>query len=205
MTRLTDFFGGNGIVRKSEALTSGTSWTVPANLAQGVVVLTMIGGGGAGSSSQVVGGQGGAVLSECIVDVTPGASISYSVGAGGDTFGSGNSGGRGIGSPTTFGSKTVPGGSSFVAAENTATRFMVGAYGRQANANNAGLRGIGAGKYGCYAPNINLASAGGYAGGGLFINADVYGTGGLGLVATSPENVFSRPGVIYLEWVENIA
>ena len=193
MTRLTDFFGGNGTVRKVEVLTTGTSWTVPADLADGLVSVTMIGGGMAGAIGPK-GGQGGSVLTECMVALTPGASITYSVGAGGDTFGSGASAGGGSGSPTTFGSLTVQGGST---SGTLAT--AVGSSGRQ---NTYGNREIGAGKYGCYAPIANDSVN--KAGGGIMINGAVYGTGGVGIASNTVEPYFSRPGVIYLLWTENV-
>ena len=193
MTRLTDFFGGNGTVRKVEVLTTGTSWTVPADLADGLVSVTMIGGGMAGAIGPK-GGQGGSVLTECMVALTPGASITYSVGAGGDTFGSGASGGGGSGSPTTFGSLTVQGGglSSAVTAVGSSGRLNSSPTGRE----------IGAGKYGCYAPIAN--DSGNKAGGGIMINGAVYGTGGVGIASNTVEPYFSRPGVIYLLWTENV-
>lgn len=66
-----------------ESLTSGSSWTVPAGVTQ--VVVTTIGGGGGGwnllTDTYPSGGNGEMRVST--VSTTPGASIAYSIGAGG--------------------------------------------------------------------------------------------------------------------------
>ena len=97
-------------------LTSGTSWTVPAGVTY--VNVTLFGGGQAGGSPANAGGtdygqrgivgNGGQVVSS-IVSTTPGASITYAIGAGGtgSTAAIGASGGN-----TTFtGATTAAGGS----------------------------------------------------------------------------------------------
>ena len=69
--------------RRVETLTSGTSWTVPTGVEY--VNATLVGGGGGGGSisDQVpMDGVGGQVI-ETYVATTPGASITYAIGAGG--------------------------------------------------------------------------------------------------------------------------
>ena len=69
MTRLTDFFGGNGTTKKVQVLTSGTSWTAPADLLDGLVSVTMIAAGQARYLTGAIGGQGGSVITEALVPV----------------------------------------------------------------------------------------------------------------------------------------
>ena len=85
-------------------LTSGSgSWTVPAGVTT-IQVLVIGGGGGGGSDVGCGGGAGGVVYSNGYA-VTPGATISYSIGSGGAAGGVGNNGGN-----TTFGTITAYGG-----------------------------------------------------------------------------------------------
>jgi hypothetical protein len=97
-------------VRFVDTLTSGSSWSVPTGVTN--VNVTCVGAGGAGgglSSStytQVPDGLGGQILSR-LLSVTPGGTVSYSIGAGGT--GSGGSNG-GAGGTTSFGSVSASGG-----------------------------------------------------------------------------------------------
>lgn len=99
-----------GKTRYVVELTSGSSWTVPAGVTY--VNATLIGGGGAGggaqggtnSSQAGLGGQ----ITETNVSTTPGASISYGIGAGG-TGNSAANGGNG-GDTTFTGATTASGG-----------------------------------------------------------------------------------------------
>jgi len=68
-------------------LTSGSSWTVPSNVTS--ITVTLIGGGGGAqngfaSAYGAPGGGGQKVVST--LSTTPGASISYSIGAGGNGY-----------------------------------------------------------------------------------------------------------------------
>lgn len=97
--------------RYLQTLTSGTSWTVPAGVTY--VNATLVGGGGgSGKTDSIVGatrGNGGSIISSK-VDTTPGASISYTIGAGGSA-GTNNYGDAGTGGTTTFtGATSAPGG-----------------------------------------------------------------------------------------------
>jgi hypothetical protein len=89
-------------------LTSGTSWTVPSGVTYVNVTLRGGGGGGAGGFTTGIGrdGNGGQVVTSTLA-TTPGASITYAIGAGGTgSTGAGNTGGT-----TTFtGATSATGG-----------------------------------------------------------------------------------------------
>ena len=115
-------------------LTSGTTWTVPATVE--MIDFLLIGGGCGGtgcstaatlnSTAQENGGSGGAVLFKRNYSVTPGASITYSIGSGGagganpaptaSTTNYGGSGGN-----TTFDGIVAPGGGSIYGTQTTFT------------------------------------------------------------------------------------
>jgi hypothetical protein len=96
--------------RYVETLTSGTSWTVPADVYY--VNATLVGAGGQGGSWSNVGGNpghGGQIITTTVT-TTPGASIAYTIGVGGS-----NTSGHGAygqaGTSTTFtGATTALGG-----------------------------------------------------------------------------------------------
>jgi hypothetical protein len=95
-------------------LTSGTSYTVPAGVTY--LNVTLVGGGGGGggtnSGSAQVGmtGTGGSVVSSTL-SATPGASISYAIGAGGIGGQNGGANRGSDGGTTTFtGATSAPGG-----------------------------------------------------------------------------------------------
>jgi len=98
-------------------LTSGTSWTVPSGVTN---INATLFGGGAGASGSGTGfnsnsygqvgkpGVGGQVITSN-VSTTPGASISYAIGAGG-TAGAGDGNGGAGGNTTFTGATTAAGG-----------------------------------------------------------------------------------------------
>lgn len=97
-----------GKTRYALTLTSGTSWTVPVGVTY--INATLVGGGGAGGTGFESGsatcsanrGTGGQVITTSL-STTPGASITYAIGAGGGnttmtgatTANAGNGGGGG--------------------------------------------------------------------------------------------------------------
>ena len=99
-----------GKIFKRESFTSGTSWTVPSGVTN--INVTLVGGGGGGAlgssdSGRGERGQGGQIVNSTLT-VTPGSSISYSIGTGGA---GGTSAGGGNGGSTTFtGATTALGG-----------------------------------------------------------------------------------------------
>jgi hypothetical protein len=137
--------------RKALTLTSGVSWTVPAGVT--FVNVTLRGGGGGGAAAQVSvphiapNGQGGEIVSSTLT-TTPGASISYAIGAGG-TAGASQGGDGGTGGTTTFtgatsavgglgaggnsNNYTAKAGTAYLSANNGATS--------QGNGNIAGAAG----------------------------------------------------------------
>lgn len=120
--------------RYVETLTSGTSWTVPTGVEY--VNATLVGGGGSGASNNATApsapGYGGQIITTTVT-TTPGASIAYTIGAGGAGAsypGSGNAGGN-----TTFtGATTALGGNG--GSTNTGTAPNAGI-----SANNGSIGG----------------------------------------------------------------
>lgn len=141
-------------------LTSGTSWTIPTGV--NLIVATWVGGGGGCATGGFGAGGGGQVKRQTFSGLTPGNTISYSIGAGGNP---GSAGGT-----TTFNSVTATGGSA--GSGNT---------GGSSGSGNAGGTGVssptarGGGGGGANAVGENSrAGAGGQGGAGL------YGLGGGG-------------------------
>jgi hypothetical protein len=128
-------------------LTSGTSWTVPANVLY--INATLRGGGGSGSSGSLNGsqvvfgnlGSGGQVIATNLA-TSPGASIAYAIGAGGASVSGSNSGSSG-GTTTFTGATSAVGGTGG---------------GASSSAGNAGTATLSAGNGGQF---------GGYSGSGL--------------------------------------
>jgi hypothetical protein len=96
--------------RKALTLTSGTSWTVPAGVT--FVNVTLGGGGGGvqtGVNTLAADGRGGQIVSSTLA-TTPGAAITYAIGAGG-TAGANTGAQGGTGGTTTFtGATSATGG-----------------------------------------------------------------------------------------------
>ena len=122
------------------SLTSGSSWTVPAGVK--FVNVTLFGGGGGGggagnvtSGMQAQNGAGGQSIKSNL-STTPGASISYTIGAGGTAGAAGNNNGGDGGTTTFTGATSALGGSGGNAAQNS------GLPGTTAAGNNNG--GMGA-------------------------------------------------------------
>jgi hypothetical protein len=109
-----------GKTRRVVTLTSGTSWTVPAGVTY--VNATLIGGGGGGANYTGSGYVSVPPLSgqkiTTNVATTPGASISYSIGAGGSHGGFDSNGGAG-GTTTFTGATSAVGGSGGIRFGNT--------------------------------------------------------------------------------------
>jgi len=105
--------GGNGRVEicwgnvQQQVFDSSSTFTVPSGVYQVHVCMTGAGGGGAGSSSSQNGGGNCGQLINQLIDVTPGDSITVTVGTGGTggTNGNGSNGGNSV-----FGSVTASGG-----------------------------------------------------------------------------------------------
>jgi hypothetical protein len=145
-----------GKTRKVETLTSGTSWTVPAGVTYVNVLLVGGGGGGGAANGASFSGDGlpGSSI-ESNVTTTPGASITYAIGAGGSggTTGATNSRG-GTGGTTTFTGATSAGGG--VGGMPTNGNAFTGGAGLTSAVSNFGQ--------GAYNPNANASGGAGGSG-----------------------------------------
>jgi hypothetical protein len=159
-----------------ERITSGSgNWTVPADVYR--IRVTCVGGGGGGRQGNTTtfagGGGGGTNISLAIgdvLDVSPGQSIAYSVGAGGAANTDGND--------TTFTGATT-GGKGY-----TPTLIGIGGLGATGGAGSAGspgnttIGGAGGGAGGYGGSGAGNGGAGGYGGGGG--GGGLTGAGGAG-------------------------
>jgi hypothetical protein len=115
-------------------LTSGTSYTVPAGVTSLNVKLVGGGGGGGGSNiQQGVDGEGGTIAASTI-STTPGATITYAIGAGGTGGAYNQNGGTG--------------GTTSMTGATSATGGIGGTAGDSFNGPNTNILGISAGNGG---------------------------------------------------------
>ena len=161
---------------KFQLLTSGTTWTRPAGSIDNLVLVSAIAGGEAWATS-IYGGQGGSFMVR--YPYTAGATVSYSIGAGG----TGTAGADG--SDTVWGTITLKGG-------GTATCTGCAGWIDRTNADQPA--GMPPGPYG--SPARGNVRTGYPGGGGLMFNGTVYGAGG-GDVYNA-----GTAGAILLEWWE---
>jgi hypothetical protein len=144
--------------RRVATLTSGTSWTVPAGVLY--INATLVGGGGGGGGQNATGFAGGkdglpGSTIESTVTTTPGAAITYAIGAGG-TAGTGSTRG-GTGGTTTFtGATSASGGVGGGSADGN---NYVGGTGTVSRASNQGSGAL----------NPNASTNGGVGGSGFII------------------------------------
>lgn len=197
-------------------LTSGTSWSVPANVTQ--VKYRMVGGGAQGGGStgtnfQASGGGGGE-YAEGYLSVTPSGSVAYAIGAGGLGAGSGANGNNG--GNTTFGGITANGGLGGLQRPAGGNDGRAGGLGGTGGSGSADIRIAGeAGD-----ASITNATTGHYQGGGggssqlgrgarnpaLFSGTatgnagQLYGGGGSGGFGTTGAGGAGAAGVIILEY-----
>lgn len=170
MSNINDYLGG--IVRKFELLTSGTTWTLPTNLAGDTVWISAIAGGEAYNSTGPVYGQGGSYI-QCY-PYTASGNVTYSIGAGG----AGTAGANGT--DTVWDAITLQGGGEADCS---------GALGR--NSSTGALPEVPPGPFGSGAAAGNTVSKGG---GGLMLNGTLYGNGGTSGAGGA--------GAILVEWWE---
>lgn len=143
------------------AQTEDFTWTVPENVFSVSVVCVGGGGGGGNNTSGSTGGAGGALSYINDHAVTPGDSITLSVGRGGYKYTSTASAGPFLGGNTYFGNSSL----CFASGGNNGTPTIIG--------NGGGLGGTGAagGSYcggggGAGGYSGNGGNGGGYAGNG---------------------------------------
>jgi hypothetical protein len=127
-------------------LTGGTSWIVPTGIT--VVKVTVVGGGGGGAgggNNSGSGGGGGGTAIKIVSGLTPGNSVSYSIGAAGAAGAAGSvaPGSGGVGGTTTFGAFcSASGGNGGVIATTAFTATTnIGGIGSSGDINLAGNSG----------------------------------------------------------------
>jgi hypothetical protein len=151
-------------------LTSGTSWSVPANWNSADNNVYLLGGGGGsaggisvsatGSKISGAGGGGGGFRALTNFALTPGGSTSYAIGAAGaNGLASSSASTGGNGGTTTFAVTNTAGGGG--GGSGTTTTSTGGTAGIGATNNG------GAGAAGTFTSNLNRAGSGGGGAGGL--------------------------------------
>ncbi len=153
-----------------------SSWTVPSRCF--LVNAFLVGGGGGGGSGNGTtngggGGGGGQVRYVMGISVTPGGTVTYTVGSAG--------GAGGTGGTTTFGSTTAAGGAGGGTGTGGASSSLI--LSTTTNYTGGTASGIGGGGAGSGSNGINGAS-GGFGGNGYIFNGTSYGGGGGGGGAT---------------------
>ena len=189
--------GGNGWTQSGGStsttfLTSGSSWAVPSDWNSSNNTIEVIGGGGGGgrkdgSASEASGGGGGAYSKITNLSLTPSASVSIQVGAGG-------AGGSGVGDPGGNGTDTYFCNSTSNCASIAGTAVQAGAKGgiggdAVGGAGGAASSGVGTTKYngGSGANALNNAYSGAGGGGAAGPN----GAGGNGASNGTTEGFFN--------------
>ena len=182
------------IQRFTEEITSGSSWSVPAGV-NSVEVMVVAGGGSGGSGTGGGGGAGGVVYATAL-PVTPGGTVSYSVGNGGP----GGYQGRGNnGQNSTFGTITANGGGG------GGTTYPPSRGGGRPGGSGGGGAQYPSGRYGggnATQPGTPVAGAVGYGrngergrgGGGGAGGAGSGNTGGPGVTISVGENQYTVGG-----------
>ena len=159
MSTITDFYPGasssSGYLPKFELLTSGTTWTRPANIVDNLVWVSAIAGGEAFLSSVTYGDGGSYIIRN---PYTCGSSVTYAIGAGGVGYAGANGG------DTVWGTITLQGGGE------TDGWGSIGV-----SSNNTGFVGNLPPAFGA-SPVASTQ----FAGGGLVFDGVVYGYGGSG-------------------------
>jgi hypothetical protein len=129
-------------------LTSGTSWTVPAGVTY--VNVSLMGGGGGGGGGGIsanvspgTNGTSGAYINSTL-STTPGASISYTIGAAGGGGGGNSQGGTG-GTTTFTGATSAAGGGGGASgnASSSAAAGPTGGFGGNGGAAGSGGASVG--------------------------------------------------------------
>ena len=175
---------GGRLLRAPQLLTSGTSYTTPADCTSIYVEAVGAGGGGGGGSgsgtaSQGAGGGGGGGTASKLFTVTPSTAYTYAIGAAGSAGASGASGGAGGNTTFTVGATTATGGGGggglWISAGGS------GGAGGTASSGDLNIVGQGGGA----AAAFNTFSTGGI-GGGSYLGGGAFGkTGGAaGVTAT---------------------
>lgn len=176
------------IVTLTTPITTPSTWTVPANVYR--VNVLLVGGGGGGGGGPAFGGSqpggggggGGRVLYAENISVTPGSTISYSIGAGGSGGISnpsvlGDPGGTG--GTTSFGGLSVAGGERggfpLVGTGGQSSKNILGTVTNYNSSTGGGAGSDGNGVVGGIGgPGYNFPLTAQFYGGGGGKGADVY-------------------------------
>ena len=183
--------GGGALIRAPQILTSGTSYTTPANCNN--IFVEIVGGGGGGgfgTASTTGGGGGGGGYSSRYFSVTPSTAYTYAIGSGG---GANSSGGN---STFTVSGVTITGNGGFAGASSgaggTASGGTMNSSGQGGGGSASGLSNTtqggngGSSMFGGGAVGGNSGSSGanasgyGGGGGGGGTNGSSGGSGGSG-------------------------
>ena len=151
--RGTSFTGIGASGNKVVFLTSGTSWTVPADWTNTNTIITIGAGGGGGSTSGSGGGGGAFAVRSNITGLS--GSITYAIGAGGAGGAAGGTNTGGTGGDTYFNSGSMP-------APGVTT--AVGAKGGVGGGGNAGSVGAGGASGSSDGSTVYSGGAGGLGG-----------------------------------------
>ena len=182
----------------TEALTSGTSWVCPLGVRSARIRMSGGGGGGQGGKTggpgAGYGGRGGGYVEQTI-NLVPGSSYSYTIGAGGAGGGAAATGYAGsAGGATTWEAMTASGGhGGSVTGSSTASSggainlpdaygHWTSSYATKSGANCLGTAGV-----------AHIGS------GSVTVDAAGYGAGGRGGLENEAGQA-GRPGVIILEY-----
>jgi hypothetical protein len=189
---------GGQLLRAPQILTSGTSYTTPANCTK--IYVEAVGGGGGGGGglfyvgSGIGGGGGSAGFAAKFFTVTASTSYTYAIGAGGNGGAIAGVGGTGGSTTFTVGATTITatGGSGGAGATTDGEGFPVsGGGGAGGTASNGDItRRGGPGYYGAGGGDsffqvgaaVNVAGASGGVGGGGGIGNVVGKAGGSGMI-----------------------
>ena len=194
--------GGGAVRMVQEVLTSGTSWTAPANLVGGRVHARAVGGGSSGAVNTITmslaGTPGG--YAEGIFDVTPSTTYPLQIGAGGVSITASEFTPGAAGGGTTIFGMTAGGGpahaiSARLYAGGSASGGLINLSPFLYQANNS-------------SPWVLVGSTPfgvpGARSGSEYVLATGYGVGGAGGVTSGAPSQAGRPGVIILEYLVSI-
>jgi hypothetical protein len=187
--------GGGGGFTAMQVFTSNGTFTVPTGIT--TVKVTVVGGGGGGGAGQCApggAGGGGGTAIEYITGLTPGGTVTVTVGAAGTSGGSFSTGQPGgAGGTSSFGAfcSATGGGGGAGGSSGTGT----GGTGGLGSGGNLNIRGSTGGHY---SPNLagGLGGSSFLGGGG---SSAAYGGGALGGAATTDGNAGSA-GVVVVEY-----
>jgi hypothetical protein len=184
-----------------QVFTSSGTFTVPAGITK--VKVTVVGGGGGGGAGQADptgGGGGGGTAIEIISGLTPGGTVTVTVGAAGASGGIFNTGlPGGTGGTSSFGAFCSATGGSGSAGGNSGG--YLGGAGGLGSGGDLNIRG-GTGSFALSYGNCGVFYAGG-PGGSSFLsgggNAGAYGGGALG-VGVNTNGSVGAAGVVVVEY-----